>query len=111
MGLRDRQVIFAQDAAKLIQKAAELGFEVTLGEALRPIEMQELYVKQGKSQTMNSYHLKKLAIDLNLFKANQLCTTAQVKPLGDWWESLSEKHKWGGNWTGFKDSPHFELHE
>lgn len=111
MGLRARQVVFSQDAARLILKAAELGFEVTLGEALRPIEMQELYVRQGRSQTMNSYHLKKLAIDLNLFIGGKLCTVEQIQPLGIWWESLSMKHKWGGNWKTFKDSPHFELHE
>lgn len=111
MGLRDHQVVFSRDVAKLINKAFELGFEVTLGEALRPLEMQTLYVKQGKSHTMDSYHLKKLAIDLNLFINAQLCSTNQIKPLGDWWESLSEKHKWGGNWITFKDSPHFELHE
>lgn len=111
MGLRDRQVVFSRDLAKLINKAFEMGYEVTMGECLRPIEMQQLYIKQGKSQTMNSNHLKKLAVDLNLFIDGKLCTLQQIKPLGDWWESLDSKHKWGGNWKTLQDSPHFELLE
>lgn len=116
MGLRQEQMAFAGQVVLLLQKAAELGYEVTLGEVLRPIEMQALYVKQGKSKTMDSQHLKKLAIDLNLFKDGVVCLASQIKPLGVYWESLSPHNRWGGSWRGaveagkssFVDSPHFE---
>ena len=116
MGLRQEQMAFVGDVILLLEKAKELGYEVTLGEALRPVEMQALYVKQGKSKTMDSQHLKKLAIDLNLFFNGVVCTAAEIKPLGVYWESLNKLNRWGGSWRGavesgqshFVDSPHFE---
>lgn len=116
MSLGKEQEIFASQVALLINKAAELGFGVRLGEVWRPLEMQELYVKTGRSKTMNSQHIKKLAIDLNLIKDGRLATREEIRPLGDWWEQLDFKNRWGGNWRGlvdsgkssFIDAPHFE---
>lgn len=108
MGLRDEQMAFTADVILLLQKAHELGYEVTLGEVLRPIEMQRLYFQQGKSKTMNSQHLKKLAIDLNLFFSGKLCTAEQIRPLGTYWESLNSLNRWGGNFKTLVDGPHFE---
>lgn len=110
------QAIFLLDAAKLIAKATDLGFVATAGELWRPQEMQELYVKTGRSKTLESQHGKRLAIDLNLFWQGKLASREQIAPLGKWWESLSEKNRWGGSWRGqveakkssFIDAPHFE---
>lgn len=118
MSLRSEQVLFTDDLVKLLIHARSLGFEVTLGEVWRPIEMQQLYFKSGKSKTMNSQHLKRLAADLNLFKDGKLCTCQEIQPLGKYWESLSEKNRWGGSWRGlvesgqsrFLDCPHFERY-
>jgi hypothetical protein len=82
----------------------------------RPIEMQEIYVKAGRSKTMNSMHIHKCAIDLVLLKDRIVCNRTQIKPLGDYWESLDPKNRWGGSWRGlvdsgkssFVDAPHFE---
>ena len=114
--LGQHQRAFVKDVIRLLEQALSLGFEITLGEVLRPIEMQELYVKSGRSKTMDSMHLKKCAIDLNLFLDGQVCTRAQIKPLGDFWEGLALENRWGGNWRGavdsgkstFVDAPHFE---
>ena len=114
--LGQHQEIFSQHAAKLIMQAAQMGFGVRLGEALRTPEQQKLYFNSGASKTMNSQHLKKLAIDLNLIKDGRLATAAEIKPLGMWWESLDPLNRWGGSWRGleeagktsFVDSPHFE---
>jgi len=66
---------------------------------------------------MNSYHLKRLAIDLNFFKPveenGQLTykLTYEQKDLeefGKYWESLSPQNRWGGHFKNFKDTPHFE---
>lgn len=118
MGLRDEQMAFASDVILLLQEAQRLGYEVTLGEVYRPLEMQRIYFNTGRSKTMKSSHLDKLAIDLNLFFAGKLCTAEQVRPLGKWWESLNPRNRWGGSWRGlveagkssFVDSPHFERH-
>lgn len=112
---------FLQDFCRLIQHATSIGFTVTAGELLRPVEMQKIYVQDGRSKTMNSLHIKKLAGDLNFFKANALgklvyiSSVEELKELGKYWESLSPKNRWGGNfdkdWSkedNFKDAPHFE---
>ncbi len=114
--LGENQELFAADVAKLIVRAFELGLRVRLGEALRTPEQQKLYFASGASKTMNSQHLKKLAIDLNLIKDGRLATVAEIQPLGKWWESLAPENRWGGSWRGlveagkssFVDSPHFE---
>jgi hypothetical protein len=114
--LINAQAAFLLDAAKLIQKAQELGFVATAGELWRPDEMQAIYVKSGRSKTMDSQHGKRLAIDLNIFLNGVLCTREQIEPLGKWWESLTPLNRWGGSWRGlveakkssFVDAPHFE---
>ena len=65
MSLVKEQAAFLLDVAKLINKATELGFVVTGGELARTPEQQAIYVKTGRSKTMNSIHLKRCAIDLN----------------------------------------------
>lgn len=119
MSLRSAQMAFVADVRKLLDQAEKLGYEITFGEVARPIEMQELYVKTGRSKTMNSQHLKRLAIDLNIFLNGRLCTRDEILPLGKYWESLSEKNRWGGSWrnlveekkSSFVDAPHFERQE
>lgn len=115
MTLGQHQEAFTRDLVKLLSKAFELGYEVRMGEVLRPIEMQQLYVKQGRSKTMDSDHIKKLAADMHFTKDGVL---SYPKELGEYWESLSQYNRWGGSWRGliqsgkssFKDLPHFERH-
>jgi peptidoglycan L-alanyl-D-glutamate endopeptidase CwlK len=116
MTLGEHQEVFAVQFAALLRKAWDMGYSVRIGEVQRPIEMQELYVKTGRSKTMDSMHLKKCAADLVLLRDGKVCDRAQIKPLGDWWESLDPLNRWGGNWRGavdsgksnFVDAPHFE---
>lgn len=116
MTLGEEQEHFAQQMADLIQQAHSMGYAVRVGEVQRPIEMQQLYMNTGRSKTMNSMHLKKCAVDLVLLLKGQVCTREQIKPLGQWWEDLDPKNRWGGNWRGlvdsgkssFVDAPHFE---
>jgi peptidoglycan L-alanyl-D-glutamate endopeptidase CwlK len=109
MSLVSEQAAFLIDVTKLIAKATELGFVVTGGELFRTIEQQEIYVKTGRSKTMNSIHLKRCAIDLNFFKDGKLTyDKGLLQPVGDYWESLNAKNQWGGNWRSFKDVPHFQ---
>lgn len=110
MTLREEQSRFAHDVFFLLVHAWNRGFEVTIGEVERPIEMQRLYVQSGRSKTMASYHLKKLAVDLHFFLDGELIyDKAKLQFLGDYWESLAPgQNSWGGNWNSFKDIPHFE---
>lgn len=117
MRLSEHQRIFTSNIAKLIVYAyEELCVELTFGEAYRTRDQQLLYVQSGKSQTMNSNHLRRLAVDFNVFKNGNLTYDwNDIKPLGDYWESLHLKNRWGGDWNkndikdGFIDTPHFEM--
>lgn len=98
MGLRKKQSEFARMVAKLIFYADMNGYEVTLGDA---------YATTGHSK--NSFHYKRLAIDLNLFKDGKYLTeTEDHKLLGECWKDM------GGTWGGYfkhPDGNHYSLGE
>jgi predicted chitinase len=116
MSLVHQQNIFLLQVSELIRKAAELGFIVSGGELYRTAEQQAIHMKAGRSKTLNSQHLKRLAIDLNFLLPaadGSLTLTYDVealRPLGEFWESLDPANRWGGKWS-FKDTPHFERQE
>ena len=105
MTLGEHQQLFSRHVCMLLQKAFTLGYEVRFGEAQRMEEMQAIYVKTGRSKTMNSMHLKKCAVDLHFVKDGQIC---YPDTLGIYWENLDPANQWGGNWKSFKDKPHFQ---
>lgn len=105
MTLGEHQEAFARDVEALLMFAHQMGYGVRIGEAQRPVEMQKIYVDTGRSQTMNSRHLKKCAIDLHFTRAGTLCYPERI---GRFWESLSPENSAGMFWKSFKDSPHFE---
>jgi hypothetical protein len=105
MTLGQHQEAFSRDLVKLLSKAFELGYEVRIGEVERTVEQQQIYIKTGRSKTMDSRHLKKCAADLHFIKGGVLCYPQE---LGTYWETLSPLNSWGGNWNSFKDKPHFE---
>lgn len=116
MSLSAKQRIFTKNIGLLIAFAFEKGLELTFGEAHRTHEQQLIYVQSGKSQTMSSNHLRRLAVDFNVFKDGNLTYDWNtVKILGDFWESLDPSNRWGGDWNkndkkdGFIDVPHFEM--
>lgn len=93
-------------------KDAETGFIVTCG--LRTLAEQKVLVAKGASKTLRSRHLTGHAVDLacvikgqvrwdwplydRLAKAMKAAAKAEKVPL-----------EWGGDWTTFKDGPHFQL--
>lgn len=109
MSLRKEQSEFVKDVSLLIDFAFDNGIELTFGEAVRTKEQQKIYVDTGRSKTMQSNHLKRLAIDFNFFIKGELIYNKKVlQPLGDYWETLNDKNRWGGNFKSFTDCPHFE---
>lgn len=111
MSLRAEQSAFVCDLVALINFAWQQGYDVVVGEVQRTLEQQKLYVQSGRSQTMNSNHIRKCAGDLFFFwraTGELVMDKAKLQPIGDYWESLNPKNSWGGNWRSFKDVPHFE---
>ena len=109
--LRQKQSAFAKLLPRLLDKAHELGFEITLGEAYRSQEEAERLAKLGKG-TKNSLHTLKLAIDLNLFKNGKYqASSGSHQPLGEWWEKQSTSEHtcaWGGRFKR-ADGNHYEI--
>lgn len=125
MRLSKQQQLFTQDVAKLILFANSLGVNLTFGEAYRTIDQQHLYFFGYKiiedngglmlrrapvrSKTMQSNHLRRLAVDFNFFIAGVLVYEHEyITKIGKYWESLSPKNRWGGHFKSIKDTPHFE---
>jgi peptidoglycan L-alanyl-D-glutamate endopeptidase CwlK len=116
MSLTDEQWLFLQDVAKLIEHAKLLGYKITGGELWRTKEQQKIYYDTGKSKVKSAgYHGMRLAIDFNIFVMLPIPSTKwklankkESQALGDYWESLSDHNRWGGNYKSFIDAPHFE---
>ena len=103
--LRQKQSRFASMIPGLINKALEMGFEITLGDAYRDPRLHgAVGVKQGYGHS-KSCHKMRLAIDINLFRDGKFLSSGEEhKPLGEWWEAQ------GGTWGGrFNDSNHYSL--
>lgn len=97
---------FLQDVALLIQRAVALGYVVTGGELYRTAEQEQWDVAHGLSRTENSAHLRRLAIDLNVFSSEGVGATAA--DLGSYWKALDSHNRWGGDFTTLRDYGHFE---
>ena len=109
MTLVRNQEKFTQDLVKLLNYLIQNDYTVRLGEVERTQAQQEIYIKQGKSKTNNSMHLKRCAADLHIFKNGEwLPSKQQLQSIGDYWQSLDEHNRWGGNFKSFIDTPHFE---
>lgn len=109
MRLSEAQRAFVLDIANLITWAYEQGLELTFGEAYRTEEQQAIYVRKGLSRTMDSWHRKRLAVDMNLFIDGEYQTSSPpYEPLGRYWKAMDPKNVWGGDFKGLGDANHFE---
>ena len=109
MSLRQKQSEFARLVPRLIDKAFELGYEVTLGDAYRDPRVHGPMGHKRSYSHSNSAHKIRLAIDLNLFKDGVfLQATEDHQPLGEWWEQQHADARWGGR---FKDGNHYSFEE
>lgn len=103
------------DLVRVVMRALEISpLDFVVIEGLRTKARQAELVKSGASQTMNSRHLTGHAVDL-----------MPIGPGGarfDWplYQQLAPAIKqaaadcgvkivWGGDWSKFRDGPHFEL--
>lgn len=109
MTLRSLQSEFACLIPRLVDKAFELGYEVTLGDAFRDTRVHgALGVKMGYGHP-KSAHKNRLAIDLNLFRDGEfLARTSDHKELGEWWEKQHPLARWGGRF-GAPDGNHYSF--
>lgn len=106
------------DLVRVVRRCAadwadpETGFIVTQG--LRTLEEQKLLKAKGASRTLRSRHLTGHAVDLAVSVRGQIRWdwSLYIK-LANAMKEAAKKEKvpleWGGDWTSFKDGPHFQL--
>lgn len=112
---RDRLAGVHPDLVKVVERAIEITeIDFAVLEGVRSKTRQEQLVKAGASQTMRSRHLTGHAVDLGAYVAGSVRwdwplyhkLAAAVK------QAAVELHvpiEWGGDWTTFKDGPHWQL--
>ncbi len=105
--LSEKQREFARLVPRLIDKAHDLGFECTMGDAYRDPRLHgEMGVKAGYGHS-KSAHKVRLAIDINLFRDGKyMQNTEDHRQLGEWWESQHPLARWGGR---FADGNHYSF--
>lgn len=113
MTLGEKQRLFMQLLGQFLIWIHGSGYAVTGGELERSQAQADANAASGVGIS-NSLHLKRLAIDLNLFlrvegqwEYQQLSEAYQ--PLGEKWKSMHELCRWGGDFQTRPDGNHFSL--
>lgn len=103
------------DLVSVVHRALQITpIDFVVIEGLRTKERQRYLFDKGATRTLNSRHITGHAVDLAPLKDG--------KPSWNWddYYPLSEAMKtaaselgiqveWGGDWTSFKDGPHWQL--
>jgi len=100
MRLRQKQSLHVKLFGQLIQRAYELGYELTWGDAARI---------DRRGHMPNSLHYVRLAVDVNLFVDGEWISDGSHPSwsvLGEYWENLHPLARWGGR---FGDANHFSI--
>jgi len=116
-----KQHEFCRMVALLIQYGTQRGYEFSFGDAwalntwpiidvipqVGLISLSFIKKLRQRAHSRHSFHYKRLAIDLNLFKNGKwLRDTNDHIELGEFWESMGGT--WGGRWG---DGNHYSLGE
>ncbi|MDN0093882.1 M15 family metallopeptidase [Yersinia rohdei] len=103
------------DLVKVVRRALELTpIDFKVIEGRRTLDRQRELVRAGASQTMNSRHLTGHAVDIVPLPDGKVSWEWKYfYPLADAMKQAAAELgiavEWGGNWTTFKDGPHFQL--
>ena len=105
--LGQKQRRFGRMVAALLNKALEMGYEYTFGDAYRDARVHGEFGTKASYSAAKSVHKVRLAVDFNLFKGGIYRTeTSAYTELGEYWESLHPLNRWGGRW---QDGNHFSM--
>ncbi|SJM37803.1 Peptidoglycan L-alanyl-D-glutamate endopeptidase CwlK precursor [Psychrobacter pasteurii] len=100
---------------RLIKRAIEITpIDFVVLEGKRDIQRQKWLVANGKSKTMNSRHLTGDAVDIAPIKNGAVSWDWNdyyplAKAVKQAAKELNIRVEWGGDWTSFKDGPHWQL--
>lgn len=95
-------------AVQLVNAARQAGVPLVITSSRRSVQEQQRLVQAGRSQTLNSAHLRGEAFDVDVLGLSR----DQVPrwfwdALGPYGEALGLR--WGGRWRTLYDPGHFEV--
>ena len=103
------------DLIRVVKRAIEITpIDFTVLEGLRSRERQRQLVAKGASKTMNSRHITGHAVDIAPLVDGKVSWDWQYyHPLAAAMKQAAREVgvvvEWGGDWTRFKDGPHWQL--
>lgn len=101
----------------VVKRAIQISqYDFMVVEGLRTFETQKKYMAEGKSKTLNSYHLTGHAVDLAPLENGTIDWNnkkgqfdAVAKAMKQAAKELNVDITWGGSWENFVDKPHFQI--
>jgi len=103
------------DLVKVVHRAIQNStVDFAVLEGLRTPERQQQLVKAGASLTLKSRHITGHAVDLGAIVDGKIRWDWPLyykiaEAMKDAARDLKVSITWGGDWTMFKDGPHYEL--
>lgn len=103
------------DLSMVMEKAiTNSPHDFSITEGRRTEARQQMLFETGKSRTLSSRHLTGHAVDIAIIKDGKAVWDFELyKEVADHVKRVAEELaisiKWGGDWTTFRDGPHFEL--
>jgi len=110
---------FQEQVRQLLLKGLEAGLRPEIVEGYRSQERQNELYEQGRTkpgaivtQTKSSMHTKRMAVDIAQLDEKGGITYNPKPPT--FWDQMGAIGRsiglnWGGDWSGFKDRPHFQY--
>jgi len=103
------------DLVKVVKRAIEITeIDFAVLEGVRSLETQKEYLRKGATTTLKSRHLSGHAVDLGAYVAGSVRWEWPLydqisKAVKQASSELDVPLEWGGDWSSFKDGPHFQL--
>ena len=103
------------DLVKVVERAIEIStVDFAVLEGLRTPERQKVLMEAGASQTLNSRHITGHAVDLGAWVDGEVRWDWPLyhqiaKAMKAAAAELAIPIEWGGDWSRFKDGPHWQL--
>ena len=110
---------FQEQVRQLILRGLQEGLRPEIVEGYRSQERQNELYEQGRTkpgdvvtQTRSSMHTQRMAVDIAQLDEQGKITYNPDPP--DFWDRMGAIGRslglnWGGDWSGFKDRPHFQY--
>lgn len=112
---RDRLKGVHPDLVNVVEHAIEITtVDFAVLEGLRTPERQKVLKEAGASQTLNSRHITGHAVDLGAWVDGEVrwdwpLYNQIAKAMKAAAAELNIPIEWGGDWSRFKDGPHWQL--